>query len=407
MPVMARGRAAGLRLELPKRRRGSDARRLLGIGLIIWGLFLAVQSFALLASHGGQGGGKLIVVDTPEGLRKAASMDGVVLLYFRQDFCAGCEKMEPAVERLAAERSDVKVVKVDISAMMERVGAYETLRALAEWRVTGTPTLILLRDGKVLARHSSTFGLGDQYQGLRRFVEEGLAGRWRGVSPGGEYTGLPSEVAEAFTPLAVARAAGEAYVLGLLAAFSPCSLPMLLAYGALGARGGGRRGPGARELAVKWLLLFSTVVLAGSLLVLAYVASARVPLVNPYGLLLGLLGSILVAWGLLMLRRGELLLVNLPAAEKLLPLLGLQCSLPFLMVLVATVNTAPHLVFTAAAAFALGYTLPYTLADSAASMLEKAAALATRRAAVLLQATLLIAAGLYALHEAWPVLRPA
>ena len=107
-----------------------------------------------------------------------------------------------------------------------------------------------------------------------------------------------------------------------------------------------------------------------------------------------------------MLYRGELLLVNVPGADKVLPLLGLQCSLPFLMVLLAMIRHAPHIVFLASAGFAMGYTLPYIAAQAAGGQgMARLGRLASSRLAVYIQALALLAAGLYTLHETTTVFK--
>ncbi len=389
-----------------RKKRHSNLKVVVGVALILWAIFLSLhlalyvsERLKLESSYA-----HILVVDKPEELLEYTGRKGVVLLYFSQEFCPGCKKVEPAVLKLATEKTGVLVVKVDITQMLED-SASKTLQVLSMFRVTGTPTFILLKDGELVARHTSTFGVGDQYKYLVEFVEKGLRGEWEGVARGyGGFTSLPREVASTMTPKALLGATLQGYVLGLLAAFSPCSLPLLAAYAAMDSRRG--RGFDAKSIAYKWLTLFSVILLAGSILVLAYVAGAKLPIVNIYGLAVSLLATVLVSWGLVTLKRKELVLLDLPVAEKLIPLLGLQCSLPFLMVLLAIIPHAPHTVVLAGFSFSLGYTLPYIALGSSGQFLQKIVRASSSTITVYMQALALIAAGLYTLYNIEEVFKP-
>lgn len=61
-----------------------------------------------------------------------------LLLYFWSPSCAMCRGMTPVIDALSRERDDV--VKIDITQHLPVARAYSVL---------GTPTLVLIKDGKV------------------------------------------------------------------------------------------------------------------------------------------------------------------------------------------------------------------------------------------------------------------
>lgn len=71
-----------------------------------------------------------------------------VLVDFGADWCAPCRQQEPILEKLAAEREDVRFVRMNIDA--------SPLTAMA-YGVRGVPTVVLFRGGEPAQR-----GLGLQ-----------------------------------------------------------------------------------------------------------------------------------------------------------------------------------------------------------------------------------------------------
>lgn len=63
----------------------------------------------------------------------------VVLVDFWAAWCARCRALTPAVEQLATERDDRKLVKVNTD---------EEQAIAARYGVTGLPTVVILRDGE-------------------------------------------------------------------------------------------------------------------------------------------------------------------------------------------------------------------------------------------------------------------
>lgn len=64
-----------------------------------------------------------------------------VLLDFFAQWCGPCRRLSPILEEIAAERGDIKVVKVDID---------ENPELAAKYRVATIPTLFVVEQGKVL-----------------------------------------------------------------------------------------------------------------------------------------------------------------------------------------------------------------------------------------------------------------
>ncbi len=67
--------------------------------------------------------------------------DKPVLLDFWASWCGPCRMVSPIVDEIAEERSDIKVGKVNVDEQPELAGFY---------RVSSIPTLIVIKDGKVV-----------------------------------------------------------------------------------------------------------------------------------------------------------------------------------------------------------------------------------------------------------------
>lgn len=70
--------------------------------------------------------------------------EGVVLVDFFASWCGPCKMQSPVLEELKEDRSDVKVVKIDVDQETEIARLYG---------VMSIPTLILFKDGKEVAKN--------------------------------------------------------------------------------------------------------------------------------------------------------------------------------------------------------------------------------------------------------------
>ena len=75
--------------------------------------------------------------------QEVLSSDKPVLLDFWAPWCAPCRMVLPIVEEIAGERSDIKVGKVNVD---------EEMALARQFRVMSIPTLVVIKDGKVVKK---------------------------------------------------------------------------------------------------------------------------------------------------------------------------------------------------------------------------------------------------------------
>lgn len=69
---------------------------------------------------------------------------GIVLIDFYADWCGPCKMLAPAVEALAAEKTDIAVYKVNVD---------EENELAVKFKVMSIPTLIVFKDGVQVNTH--------------------------------------------------------------------------------------------------------------------------------------------------------------------------------------------------------------------------------------------------------------
>lgn len=74
---------------------------------------------------------------------KVRSNEGISLIDFYADWCGPCRMVMPIVEEIASERDDLLVGKVNVD---------ENPELAREFGVFSIPTLVVMRDGEVIAR---------------------------------------------------------------------------------------------------------------------------------------------------------------------------------------------------------------------------------------------------------------
>jgi thioredoxin 1 len=94
--------------------------------------------------------GRIEYADEASFDRLVLQSDVPVLVDFYADWCAPCRMLAPIVEQVAQEAPHAKVVKVDVD---QNPGLAE------RYRINSIPSVIVFRDGQIVARH---VGLADK-----------------------------------------------------------------------------------------------------------------------------------------------------------------------------------------------------------------------------------------------------
>ena len=73
--------------------------------------------------------------------REVLNSDKPVLMDFWASWCGPCRMVSPIVDEIAAERSDIKVCKINVDEQPELA---------ARFGVMSIPTLVVMKNGKVI-----------------------------------------------------------------------------------------------------------------------------------------------------------------------------------------------------------------------------------------------------------------
>ncbi len=71
--------------------------------------------------------------------------EGNVLVDFSASWCGPCQMLEPVLEELASDRSNIKIISVDVDEHEELSRKYG---------VMSVPTLVVYKDGKMVSRNT-------------------------------------------------------------------------------------------------------------------------------------------------------------------------------------------------------------------------------------------------------------
>ena len=383
------------RLRLEKRQRIIGIRHLLAAALVITIVIAAGQALA----HGSSGlaqaeegpANVVDLMDVKPTIDEIIEKNSKVVLFWEQKNCAGCKVLRPYVVKAASEYPDTLFVKVHIDEIYYKDLDYG-LRILQEYGVRGTPTLIVYVNGVETGRQVGLFPTldGDQYKALLEFLDKSLSTPVNTTSQDNED---PQK--DEATKSTLADPA-KALALGLIAAFAPCSVPMIAAFT---AREAGKGGNVKRGLTV-FVIVASATLLLGFLLTLLYLASFMSRTFNPYAFTVTFAGAFILSWGVVNMMGREPLAGGSSKHSILFPLMGLQCSIPFLVLAITTARANPLNVLLTGAAFAIGYAAPYILAAYGIGKISSKIVKASSSPLFLrLQGLVLVAAGLYLIYE--------
>ncbi len=277
-------------------------------------IVLTSVSIGLLVSFGG----KSAAIQISAGELDRQLKEGTVAVMFWSETCSSCELMRPYW--MQVESSPPNGVRVTDVPLVPG----KTDRLFMEYKITETPTFLILKDGAVVDRIVGAVQSEDPALYFRRWIESTV-----------ETVKTPSESATGWEPATLALLP----ILGALVALSPCSAPIVAAYATMG------RVRGRGDYAICLGSSFAGTMVLGSLMVIAASFVA--------GLIRGLTFALAVAaimFGVLTIFTASescplpgqkvrgLLSSGLPAACFSFGLVSLQCSLPLLAGYIALIS---------------------------------------------------------------------
>jgi thioredoxin 1 len=84
----------------------------------------------------------VVYVDNNSFEKEVVASEKLVLVDFWATWCGPCKMIAPILDEISVERSDVKVVKIDVD---------ENQELAQKFGIRSIPTLYLMKDGKVEA----------------------------------------------------------------------------------------------------------------------------------------------------------------------------------------------------------------------------------------------------------------
>ncbi len=280
-----------------------------------------------------------------------ASGDPIAVM-FKTLTCPTCKKMEPFWDVLeASENLPVSFYTITFTE--------DTAEAFYRYGVQEVPTFIVFVEGKPVALYKGAFPGPNITQSMLDWALAALSGASTGESlelgQAGPGSGVPLSVSVTEGPVSLALPL-IAFVLGVVAAFSPCALPLIALYGSSATSYGKRQVYLGLPLSVLGVFFIGLAFLAlGSLVyeiqgALLWVSAATI-------MMAGFLVALNVNIGL----RSVPLAGRGPGAFFLLyGLLATQCSFPLVvgaLLLIASSSTIGA-GFATLLGFALGLSLP-------------------------------------------------
>ncbi len=374
---MAGRRRGRLRIDY---KRGVTFTRLVVLSILLTVAILIPLGLAGLGSP--TAGNVYNVYDSVDEYWKLVESSGRVLVFVEQEGCLACKELKPYLLKFAeAYRENVTIVRLHIDKLLS-ADPDAAMGLIADLKLYATPTLILYVNGVEAARHVGLFE-GDQLAGLEAMVFNSTA--------------TPQARSQASASLgSPGLGLAAAFAFGLAAAFSPCSAPLLAVYSISAQQASSGRPPWI-EVVRSNAALLATIGLGGILLALASSAASTIAGIPLASALLAFAGWMVILWGAYELRGLSVLSRSLSKATRTLPLLGLECSLPFLLAALAIASKSMVAAAASALLFSAGFSLPYMLAGTAFSTILRPVA-SWLGSNVRVRSGLLIASGVLLLY---------
>ena len=83
----------------------------------------------------------MLVVNNSNFKNEVLEANGLVVVDFYADWCGPCQMLKPILEEISEERSDVKIVKLNV----------DDARDIAqEYSIFSIPTVLFFKDGKMV-----------------------------------------------------------------------------------------------------------------------------------------------------------------------------------------------------------------------------------------------------------------